>query len=87
MRNSFLDRDAADAQHCDARMKALWYNLYGRFSYDLVSCLRVTGLDNRLFPHTDRRLHLLVAGLTPWEKEAYEKVQPLEQTSLTRWNV
>jgi hypothetical protein len=28
-----------------------------------------------------------MAGLTPWEKEAYEKVQALEQTSVTRWNV
>jgi hypothetical protein len=82
IRNSFLDRNTAEAPVCEFKMECLRSYFYLLFHYDLVTPIRITTcFPDGPFPHIDRNVHVRIAGLTPREKEAYDIVQPLKRTS------
>ncbi len=71
---------------CEFRMQYLQSYFYRKLHYDLTLRFRTTlGSTHRPFPRIDRRLHVRMSGLNLREKEAYDKVRPLEQTTSGSW--
>ncbi|KAI4643706.1 hypothetical protein J4E93_006718 [Alternaria ventricosa] len=83
IRNSFIDKDIADASTDNFRMQCLrncfYWSLRNESAIHAASCPT-----DGSFPHIDQHLHLRMAGLTPQEEKAYGIFRPLDRESFGR---
>ena len=83
IRNSFIDRDTADASTDNFRMQCLrncfHWSLRNESAMHATSCPT-----DGSFPHIDMHLHLRMAGLTAQEEKAYDTFRPLDRGSAGR---